>query len=135
MTCYLETLFLILRLVFVPKIDSCSFIDYEYGSFNYRGFDIANHFCEYAGFDCNWSLYPSREFQTRWISEYLYSFSSDESVESVLAEVAAFESAAHLFWAIWALVQAEISDLDFDYLEYAIMRLERYNLAVKLLDQ
>lgn len=25
------------------------FIDYEYGEYNYRAFDIANHFCEYAG--------------------------------------------------------------------------------------
>ncbi|OMJ11350.1 putative ethanolamine kinase A, partial [Smittium culicis] len=25
-----------------------TFIDYEYGSYNYRGYDIANHFCEYA---------------------------------------------------------------------------------------
>ena len=25
------------------------FIDFEYGGYNLRGFDIANHFCEYAG--------------------------------------------------------------------------------------
>ena len=25
------------------------FIDFEYGEYNYRGFDIGNHFCEYAG--------------------------------------------------------------------------------------
>lgn len=25
------------------------FIDFEYGGYNHRGFDIGNHFCEYAG--------------------------------------------------------------------------------------
>lgn len=33
------------------------FIDFEYGSYNYRGFDIGNHFNEYAGYDCDYSLY------------------------------------------------------------------------------
>jgi hypothetical protein len=32
-------------------------IDYEYGSYSYRGYDIANHFNEYAGFECDYSLY------------------------------------------------------------------------------
>lgn len=27
------------------------FIDYEYGAYTYRGFDIGNHFTEYAGFE------------------------------------------------------------------------------------
>ncbi|MBA0821105.1 hypothetical protein Goarm_017981, partial [Gossypium armourianum] len=30
-------------------------IDFEYGSYNYRGFDIGNHFNEYAGYDCDYS--------------------------------------------------------------------------------
>jgi thiamine kinase-like enzyme len=25
------------------------FIDYEYAGYNYRAFDIADHFCEFAG--------------------------------------------------------------------------------------
>uniref|UniRef100_A0A453KUP0 ethanolamine kinase n=2 Tax=Aegilops tauschii subsp. strangulata TaxID=200361 RepID=A0A453KUP0_AEGTS len=33
------------------------FIDFEYGSYSYRGFDIANHFNEYAGFECDYNLY------------------------------------------------------------------------------
>nr|GLL27251.1 probable ethanolamine kinase isoform X2 [Ipomoea trifida]GMC92247.1 probable ethanolamine kinase isoform X1 [Ipomoea batatas]GMC93926.1 probable ethanolamine kinase isoform X1 [Ipomoea batatas]GMC95679.1 probable ethanolamine kinase isoform X1 [Ipomoea batatas]GMD83577.1 probable ethanolamine kinase isoform X1 [Ipomoea batatas] len=32
------------------------FIDFEYGSYNYRGFDIGNHFNEYAGYECDYSL-------------------------------------------------------------------------------
>ncbi|GJU14345.1 probable ethanolamine kinase [Tanacetum coccineum] len=33
------------------------FIDFEYGSYSYRGFDIGNHFNEYAGYDCDYKLY------------------------------------------------------------------------------
>lgn len=30
-------------------VDEINFIDYEYSSVSYRGFDIGNHFAEYAG--------------------------------------------------------------------------------------
>ena len=30
-------------------------IDFEYGGYNYRGFDLGNHFNEWAGFDCDYS--------------------------------------------------------------------------------
>lgn len=31
------------------------FIDYEYGCYTPRGFDIGNHFNEYAGFECDYT--------------------------------------------------------------------------------
>ena len=31
-------------------------IDFEYSSYSYRGYDIGNHFAEYAGFECDYSL-------------------------------------------------------------------------------
>ncbi|KAJ3182774.1 hypothetical protein HDU87_008113 [Geranomyces variabilis] len=111
------------------------FIDYEYGTINYRAFDIANHFCEHAGFECEWGLYPAKEVQLPWLRTYLESSNrtvlvEDAEVEALYREVAKFSLAAHFFWAIWALVQAEISDLDFDYLEYSITRLQ-YMRTVK----
>jgi hypothetical protein len=42
-------------------------IDYEYGSYNYQGYDIANHFNEhagFAGFECDDSLYVSPSLTT-----------------------------------------------------------------------
>ncbi|TPX62686.1 hypothetical protein PhCBS80983_g00349 [Powellomyces hirtus] len=122
------------NIVYDEKTDSVAFIDYEYGSLSYRGFDIGNHFCEHAGFDCDWSLYPSKAFQIPWLRTYLETSSSapvdDSAVEALYREVAKFSLAAHFYWAIWALVQAEISDLDFDYLDYALTRLE-YMRTVK----
>jgi len=29
--------------------ETIGFIDFEYVGYNYQAFDIANHFCEYAG--------------------------------------------------------------------------------------
>jgi ethanolamine kinase len=34
-------------------------IDFEYGGYNYRGFDLGNHFNEWAGFDCDYSRYEN----------------------------------------------------------------------------
>ena len=58
----------------VPKVN---FIDYEYGDYNYREYDIANHFNEFVGMgDENGDLdyqkyYPSKSFQIKWIEAYL----------------------------------------------------------------
>ncbi|KAI9352000.1 kinase-like domain-containing protein [Obelidium mucronatum] len=121
------------NIIFNAAKDRVDFIDYEYGSYNPRGFDIGNHFCEHAGFDCEWDLYPNEEFQRKWLSEYLATSLScpleqvpqDELVK-LYAEVNKYALAAHLYWGIWALVQAEISDLDFDYAGYAKMRIDEY---------
>ncbi|XP_026378884.1 erlin-2-B-like [Papaver somniferum] len=37
----------------------------------YRGYDIGNHFNEYAGFDCDYSLYPNKDAQYHFFRHYL----------------------------------------------------------------
>ncbi|KAJ2792987.1 hypothetical protein H4R21_006070, partial [Coemansia helicoidea] len=59
------------NVVLAPSRDKVSFIDYEYAAYNYRGFDIANHFNEYAGFECDYSRYPAKDAQLRWFKVYL----------------------------------------------------------------
>ena len=107
------------------------FIDYEYSSYNYRGFDIGNHFCEFAGLECDWSRYPSEEMQRKWLRNYLQSFLlstsvNEKDVTNLYIEVNKFSLAAHFFWGIWALIQAHYSDIDFDYMGFAIKRFSRY---------
>ncbi|KAJ3271863.1 Ethanolamine kinase [Terramyces sp. JEL0728] len=118
------------NLIYNSEQDSCAFIDYEYGCPNYRGFDIGNHFCEFGGFDCDWTKYPDEAFQKAWLKEYLSAKGEgvvgDAKLDAVYREVLAFSLAAHFFWSLWALIQAEISDIDFDYIEYAVMRLQEY---------
>ncbi|MED6179869.1 hypothetical protein PIB30_004923 [Stylosanthes scabra] len=51
--------------------DKVYLIDYEYASYNYRGYDIGNHFAEYAGFDCDYTFYPNRNEQYHFFRHYL----------------------------------------------------------------
>ena len=118
------------NILYDQEKDAAEFIDYEYGGFNYAAFDIANHFCEFAGFDGNYSLYPAKSFQLKWLRTYLERIDiknvSDDRVSRLFQEVQIFALAAHLFWGVWALVQAEISDIDFNYLDYAKIRFDEF---------
>lgn len=125
------------NIIYNPEIEDVAFIDYEYGSFNYRSFDIANHFCEFAGFDCDYSCYPSEPLQRQWIKEYLTHSgedSSEESVSQVYQEVEIFTLVAHFFWCLWAIVQAHVSDIPFDYMAYAVMRFKEFKLRRSLVN-
>eukprot|EP01055_Gregarina_sp_Pseudo9_P000770 Gregarina_sp_Pseudo_9__769@NODE_1494_length_1548_cov_4_783963_g1384_i0_p1_GENE_NODE_1494_length_1548_cov_4_783963_g1384_i0NODE_1494_length_1548_cov_4_783963_g1384_i0_p1_ORF_typecomplete_len472_score97_13Choline_kinase/PF01633_20/1_4e40APH/PF01636_23/6_3e10APH/PF01636_23/4_3e03EcKinase/PF02958_20/0_00068APH_6_hur/PF04655_14/0_011DUF1679/PF07914_11/0_027_NODE_1494_length_1548_cov_4_783963_g1384_i0321417 len=57
-----------------PRIE---FIDFEYAGVGERGFDIANHFCEMAGFECDYSLLPDRNFQLAFLNCYLQALEDD----------------------------------------------------------
>ncbi|XP_040321798.1 choline kinase alpha isoform X5 [Herpailurus yagouaroundi] len=61
-------------------------IDFEYSSYNYRGFDIGNHFCEwmydynyekYPFFRANILKYPTKKQQLHFISNYLAAFQNE----------------------------------------------------------
>ena len=56
------------------------FIDFEYGSYNYRGFDLANHWCEYAGFEGDYSRYPDHKQQSKFVKGYLQQQGKDTTV-------------------------------------------------------
>lgn len=106
------------------------FIDFEYGSYSYRGFDIGNHFNEYAGYDCDYSCYPSKEEQYHFFRHYLQPEKPDEvsqkDLEVLYVESNTFMLASHLYWALWALIQARMSPIDFDYLGYFFLRYGEY---------
>ncbi|KAJ8795646.1 hypothetical protein J1605_002408 [Eschrichtius robustus] len=110
-------------------------IDFEYSSYNYRGFDIGNHFCEwmydynyekYPFFRANILKYPTRKQQLHFISNYLAAFQNEfenlsneeKSVieEEMLLEVNRFALASHFFWGLWSIVQAKISSIEFGYM-------------------
>lgn len=108
--------------------------DVEYGAYNYRGFDIGNHWCEWTGFELDTSRFPEKEQQLQWCRYYLDALSlidstspnASTSPEQLRREGQAFTLASELFWTAWALVQTEVSEIDFDYTQYAIDRWVRY---------
>ncbi|KAF9166629.1 Ethanolamine kinase [Actinomortierella ambigua] len=119
------------NLIYDSSKDDVFFIDYEYGSYSYRAFDIANHFNEWCGFECEYENYPCKEVQMEWLSTYLSAGQPEyevkpEDVEQLYREVNKFALASHFYWGVWALVQAQLSDIDFDYMPYAVLRFNEY---------
>ncbi|KAH7718464.1 choline/ethanolamine kinase [Aphelenchoides avenae] len=138
---------LIHNILYDEKTEEVHFIDYEYGAVNYQLFDIANHFCEYAGKytdrnrqsaiwiitgveDLDYSRCPSDQEKRNFLRTYLEYFHErkpeDLEVEHALRQIPFFEAAAHFFWAIWALLQAQNSSINFDYMDYAVLRHGQY---------
>ena len=113
-------------------------IDFEYSFYNYRGFDIGNHFCEWCYdynvesapyFKATLSSYPTEEEQINFIRAYLEpELPTKETIEEVRLEANAFALASHMMWGLWAAAQSAVSTIQFDYLEYALTRLEHYTL-------
>mmetsp|Transcript_9215 Transcript_9215/g.12668 ORF Transcript_9215/g.12668 Transcript_9215/m.12668 type:complete len:359 (-) Transcript_9215:47-1123(-) len=119
------------NIIYDSETDTFNFIDYEYGSYNYRGFDFGNHFNEYAGFELDYAKYPSKEQQYIFFKQYLKAFKkgvepTEQELHDLYVESNQFSLTSHFFWSVWALVQAEISDIDFPYMQYAIDRFKRY---------
>ncbi|KAI9873205.1 MAG: hypothetical protein M1830_000710 [Pleopsidium flavum] len=115
-------------------VESVSFIDYEYATPAPAAFDIANHFSEWAGFDCDFTVLPTRSQRRGFLHEYLQSYNhhlsqqptNNSEVQRLFNEVDLFRGVPGFYWGIWALIQATISQIDFDYAAYAEIRLGEY---------
>lgn len=101
------------------------FIDFEYGSYGYRAFDIANHFNEYAGFECDYSRYPSQEERYNFYQEYLGP-EDQMNIDKLERQVMLFRLVSHVFWGVWAKLQSTCSNIDFDFANYAELRWSAY---------
>jgi ethanolamine kinase len=104
-------------------------IDFEYGGFNYRAFDIANHFNEHAGGPPdvavpNYDALPSVSHQRRFCQTYLEHWHSlsddddddctnkqvtDQDITLLYDQVQLFLLVNHLYWGLWAVHQAASS--------------------------
>ncbi|KAL4142382.1 hypothetical protein QTP88_004849 [Uroleucon formosanum] len=118
-----------------PGCRSLCLIDYEYCAYNYRGFDIANHFVEwtydytnpiYPHYTVNRELFPTKDQQIEFLKRYSQCMENEESIELILNEVNNFILASHLFWGIWSIVNSRMSKITFGYREYAMERLKSY---------
>ncbi|KAL7878819.1 hypothetical protein AOLI_G00097930 [Acnodon oligacanthus] len=120
-------------------------IDFEYSSYNYRGFDIGNFFCEWMyDYNCdtspffktNTNNYPTKAQQMHFFKSYLSEYdlglanlSEEDQLklrEDMLVEVNRFALASHFFWGLWSMIQARISTIEFGYLDYAMARFDAY---------
>ncbi|KAI1197522.1 kinase-like protein [Nemania serpens] len=122
-----------------PQPLSVNFIDYEYATPSPAAFDLANHFAEWGGFDCDYSVLPTRAQRLEFIQEYIRVYFSlvekpkngknvneEAEVQKLFAEIDMFRGVPGFYWGIWALIQSTISHIDFDYAKYAEVRLGEY---------
>lgn len=120
------------------KTKEIALIDFEYASLNYRGFDIANHFIEW-GADyhsaephlLNDDLFPALDQRLEFYSYYLQN-NSQETLLEFDKEVMHFVNASHLLWGLWGIVReghmTTKREIDFDFWEYGISRLEKIKI-------
>ncbi|KAF1782812.1 Protein kinase-like domain [Phytophthora cactorum] len=113
-------------------------IDFEYTSYNPRGYDLGNHFCEWA-YDYHktvnahlgdFAKYPTQEQQRHFCRAYLAGKDGDENTLRLEANM--YSMATHLYWTIWGYIQASQSTIDFDYLGFAQCRYEVFKSRVTL---
>lgn len=128
---------LLKNIIYERDKDEVHFIDYEYAFVNYQAYDIGNHFCEYAGMEeVNYDLYPDKEYQVKWLRRYLQFWNraqgggeeevKDTDIERLYVQTNKCACAAHFFWGVWALIQAQNSSIDFDFIQYSALRLNEY---------
>jgi len=99
------------------------FIDYEYSDCGYAAFDVANHFCEYAGFDSDFAQhFPSTAVRESFIAAYLGPEVTASDIADFDLAVRFFVLINHLWWGSWAVAQARYSPIDFDFMGYATLR-------------
>ncbi|OOG00961.1 hypothetical protein ASPCADRAFT_202809 [Aspergillus carbonarius ITEM 5010] len=112
-----------------------NFIDYEYATPSPAAFDIVNHFAEWGGYDCDYNMLPTRSVRREFLIEYVRSYShhkgipessQGEIVDRLYEDVDRFRGIPGLYWGVWSLIQAQISQIDFDYASYAEVRLGEY---------
>lgn len=112
------------------------FIDYEYSACGYAGFDVANHFCEYAGFDSDFAQhFPDRATRESFIQSYLGPDATDADVADFDRVVRLFVLVDHLWWGSWAVIQARYSPIEFDFLTYAELRFAGLRFHRSLVDE
>ncbi|XP_044315907.1 choline kinase alpha isoform X2 [Drosophila rhopaloa] len=116
-------------------------IDFEYCAYNYRGYDLANHFIEWT-FDYTNPQFPyfyhnssncaSVQQRRDFIVNYLKKYHDDENynptgqeLDKVDAEIQFFTMLSHLFWSLWSVINVT-SAIEFGYWEYGIARILEY---------
>lgn len=143
------------------KVQDITLIDYDYSSYNYRAYDIGNHFCEWRyeytvddsgdGFIVHKDGYPTKKQQEYFATEYIAELQrfkeksqQDDydhqrftsvidipTVESFLYKVDRFTLASDFYWGLWSIVQQQVSKIEFGYMKYAEARFNEYSRKKK----
>ena len=126
-----------------PQTNKFQLIDFEYGGTNFKAFDIANHFNEYAGGTTaeedatpDYGKFPNQEKQMLFCTEYIKTTKKlkndacddvHQETLDLLKQVKDFVLINHLYWGLWAVNQgAEEGCDEFDYITYGNNRFNEF---------
>jgi thiamine kinase-like enzyme len=115
------------------------FIDFEYVSYNYSAYDLANHLAEWTNDYSNpdppyfWYReedYPSETHRRLFVETYLSErhghAPAAAAVEAMLRDIARCTLAVHFIWALWGVKNCT-SPIPFCYLEFTLGRLAAFD--------
>lgn len=127
---------------FNPMDPRLVLIDFEYASYNYRGFDFANHFVEYSiNYDVDqppyYEMLPERFPTEKQMFEFMCNYERElrpdgpeeqlrKTAQNMVKETIPFVPVSHLLWGVWGLLQMEVSPVGFGFAEYGRDRLGNY---------
>lgn len=126
------------NLIYNEETDCINLVDYEYAGPNYLAYDIADHFCEFAGVEnVNYEKYPNEMVQKMWIQTYFEEVEklkggtgensiTDSSINNLYSDISKITLGCHLLWVVWSLFQAAHSTIEFNYINYAALRYREY---------
>lgn len=88
------------------------FIDYEYAAPAPAAFDIANHFAEWGGYNCDYNMLPTRAVRRDFIQKYVTSYERyakdqveanggrDAVVEKLFHDVDRYRGIPGFYWCV-----------------------------------
>tara|TARA_B100000963_G_scaffold286832_1_gene255914 strand:+ start:535 stop:1377 length:843 start_codon:yes stop_codon:yes gene_type:complete len=106
--------------------DKVKLIDFEYSCILPRGFDLANHLCEYNG---TYNIkYPEKDKRKKLIEIYLNHYNIEYN-DDYLKIVDKYAIVSNYYWACWGLIYDCDVHSGFDYKAYSN---KRFNLFLEL---
>jgi len=82
---------------------------------------------DYKGFECDFSLYPSKESQFKWLKVYLQSYLgkedvSEKEIEDLYREVNKYALLSHYYWV------SNINNIPYIYIKKKVIIFHNKNL-------
>ena len=106
-------------------------IDFEYGGYNYRGFDLATHLTHWAGgaedgrYDDD--MFPDEALLRGFLGAYAAAAAEAPTVDELIEEVRLLAPLAHCVWGLWAVCSLPAEEAKpFSHIEYAERRLAAF---------
>ena len=110
------------------------FIDYEYSACGYAGFDVANHFCEYAGFDSDFAQHFPVVPHANRSSSPTWAPMPQTPMLPTSTVWCACSCLSTTCGGSWAVIQA-VLPIEFDFLTYAELRFAGLRFHRSLVDE